>query len=131
MGKLVTFVTILIFIDLLFLATGQLVLESPSSVILAALIDPSAITSANFWAVLIDGLSILAITTAVVAGLVTRSSDILIFVAMGTSLALLIGDYVAIFAYLYAINTTFAVLLMAPVIAIFGLIIVEWVRGKD
>lgn len=131
MGKLVTFISILIFIDLIFLITGQLAIDSPSSVILSAIVNPSDIRTSNFWAVLIAGLSALSIVSAIVAGLVTRSSDLAIFFGMAGTLALLIGDYITIFDYLYSINDVFATVILMPIILMFTLIIIEWARSKD
>jgi len=131
MGKLIGFVLILIIIDLLFLATGQLTLDSPSSAILNALQDPSILLQTNWWTILITGVSALAVTAAVIAGIATRNSDIVIFVSMGSALALLVGDYVVIYNHLASINKTLAIIIMSPLIIIFTLTIVEWVRGKD
>ncbi len=131
MGKLVTFLVMLFVIDLLFLATGQLTLDSPSSLIINAIQDPSIIQDSNFWTILITGVSALAVGAAVIAGIATRNSDIAIFITMGTALALLTGDYLAIYNHLASINKPLAILIMAPIIVIFTLVIVEWIRGKD
>lgn len=133
MGKLMTYVTILIFIDILFLVTAQFVIASPSSVIINSINDLSTLTSSNFWQILISttGISTLAITAVVIAGLITRASDILIFVPMAVGLALLIGDYIAIFSYIASINKVFALLTFVPIVVMFSLVIVEWLRGKD
>jgi len=131
MGKLITLLAILIFIDMLFIITGQLVLDSPSSVIISAVTDPSSLKDSNFWAILVTGLGGLAVVGAVIAGIATRSSDILVFVLMATSLSLLIGDYVSIFNHLYALNNVMATIILVPVIVIFALVIIEWLRGKD
>ncbi len=131
MGKMLTFVSILIFIDLLFLTTAQFGLESPGSVILNAINDLSTLKTANIWIVLIDGLSGLVIATAVIAGLVTRSSDIAIFFAMAGTLALLIGDFLAIYIYLASISFIFATIVMAPIGIIFTFVVIDWAKGKD
>ncbi len=131
MGKLISFVIMLIFIDLLFLATGQLTLDSPTSAIINSIQDPTILLDTNWWTILITGLSGLALTTAVVAGFVTRSSDIAIFFVMAGTLALLAGDFLFIYNHLASINTPLAILIMSPIIVIFTLVIVEWARGKD
>ena len=131
MGKLVSFIIILVIIDLLFLITGQLTLDSPSSLIINVIQDPSIITQASFWTILITGIGALAVTTAVIAGIVTRQSDIVLFITMGTALALLIGDFAVIYVHLASFNRTLATLIMSPILLIFTLIIIEWIRGKD
>ncbi len=121
----------LVIIDILFLITGQLTLDSSASIIIRSIKDPSAITELNFWTVLITGLSTLGATAAVFAGFVTKSSDIVIFIIMSTTLALMIGDFVNIYNTLAAFNKPFATIIMAPIVIIFTFIIVEWARGKD
>lgn len=131
MGRLISFVTILIFIDLLFLVTGQLTLDSPTSVILNGLQDPSILLTTNWWTVLVVGLSALAVTSAVIAGIATRNSDIVIFFAMAGTLVLMVGDYLVIYNHLASINKPLAILIMSPVITLFTLVVIEWARGKD
>ena len=131
MGKLIYFVSLLVLTDILFLVTGQLNIQSPSSVIINTIIDPSNISNLNFWSILITGLSALSAVAVVIIGIATRQSDTLIFIPMGISLSLLIGDYITIFDYLASLNNVFATILLIPTIVIFSLVIVEWVRGKD
>ena len=131
MGKLISFIIMLVVIDLLFLITGQLTLDSPSSLIINVIQDPSTIVQTNFWTILITSIGLLAVTTAVIAGIVTRSSDVVIFITMGTALALMIGDFAVIYNHLASINRPFATIIMSPILLIFTFIIIEWVRGKD
>ncbi len=131
MGKLINYLTTLIFIDIVMIVTGQFTPTSSTSIIINAIADPSSLTTSNFWATLITGLSLLAIGTAVVVGFVTRNSDVVIFIAMGGALALLIGDFVSIFNYLAGLNYVLATIIFAPITILFALIIIEWVRGKD
>ncbi len=131
MGKLVSFIIMLVVIDLLFLITGQLGLDSPSSLILDIIQDPSTITQTSFWTVLITGVTLLAAVGGVVAGIVTRSSDVTIFIVMGSALALLIGDFAAIYILLANSNRILATIIMSPILIIFSLVIIEWIRGKD
>ena len=131
MGKLVSFIIMLVVIDLLFLITGQLGLDSPSSLILDIIQDPSTITQTSFWTVLITGVTLLAAVGGVIAGIVTRSSDVTIFIVMGSALALLIGDFAAIYILLANSNRILATIIMSPILIIFSLVIIEWIRGKD
>ncbi len=131
MGKMLTFIVILIFIDLMFLMTGQLEIDSPGSVIINAVNNPESLATSNFWIVLITGIAGLVVTAVVVIGLVTRNSDMLLFAGMAGTLALLIGDYIAIFLYLKNINPVLATIVMAPLMIIYVFVVVEWLRGKD
>ena len=131
MGKLVTLITMLIFIDILFVMTGQLALSSSSSVIITAMFSPADIMETNFWALVITSLVSLGAVAGIVAGLVTRNSDIAIFFAMAGTLALLVMDYVAIYRYLFALNNLLALIVLGPIVVIFSMVILEWARGKD
>lgn len=131
MGKLLTFISILVFIDLLFLVTGQIAFDSPSSIILNTIYDPSNIQNLNFWTVLIGGLSGIVVIGGIVAGLVTRQSDIVIFFTMAGTLALLVPDYVSIYSYIADFNDVLAAFILMPIMVIFTFIIIEWARGKD
>ena len=80
MGKLITFISILIFVDILFIVTGQSGWESPTSLVFNGIIDPSGIQDSNWWIVMITGVAGLAIVGSVVAGIVTKSDTLLLFI---------------------------------------------------
>lgn len=131
MGKLVSLILILVIVDILFLLTGQLAIDSPSSLIIAAIQDPSALTGLNWWVIIINQISILALTSTVVVGLVTRASDILVWIPTSLVFSVLIGDYLTIYNTLASINTPLAIAIMSPILIVFALTLLEWVRGKD
>lgn len=132
MGKLVTYLSILITVDLLFLITGQLGLTSPTSIIINAFLNPESITSSQLWILFITGgIGLLTAAVTVAVGIVTRSFDLVAFIPMALALAALIGDFVTIFVYLSSFNIVLATLVMAPIMMLFALTIVEWLRGKD
>jgi hypothetical protein len=132
MGKLISYLAILVSIDLLFLITGQLGLNSPTSIIINAILDPGNITTSQLWILLITGgISLLAVGAAVVVGIVSRSFEIVLFVPMAIGLSALIGDFATIYVYLASFNAVLATLIMAPIMILFVMTIVEWLRGKD
>lgn len=132
MGKLVHYVLILVFLDLLLLITGQLSLSSPTSVIINAILDPAGMTSSGWWILLITGgIATITIFSTVVAGLVTRNIDILIFVPFAIGFSFLLGDFVTVYILLASYNIVLGTLIMAPVMVVFGLTVLEWLRGKD
>ncbi len=135
MGKQQTFILILVFIDILFLATGQLALESSSGLLIDGILNPESFKTLNFWSSFVDGfanaLSTLAVLTTVVVGFTTRASDILIFIPLGILLSLMVSDYINIFTYLASFNFVLAVLIFVPFIIMYGFVVIEWVRGKE
>ncbi len=132
MGKLISYLAILVSIDLLFLITGQLGQNSPTSIIINSFLDPGNINTGQLWVLLITGgISLLTVGAAVVVGIVSRSFEIVIFIPIAIGLAALIGDFATIFVYLASFNVVIATLVMAPIMILFVMTIVEWLRGKD
>ncbi len=133
MGKLINYIAMLVAIDLLFLITGQYVLNSNLSLIIGALTDPSTLTTGSLWKSLIleGGLASVGLAGGVLTGVITRDSN-LVFVAVSITFAsLLIGDYIGIYNILRSHNPILAMVVMAPIIIIFAFVMVEWARGKD
>jgi len=134
MGKLISFVSFLIFVDIIFIITGQNIPNSPTSIILNAVIDPTNIKTSQLFVVLfgVAGIAGLAALSGVSTGIVSRAGvDIIGFAAIAATLVLLVGDFLAIFSFLKNINPTLAVIIMSPITAIFVITIAEWLRGKD
>jgi hypothetical protein len=146
MGKLFGFVTILIFMEIAFLFTGLFFLGGEDSstfgsIILDGVLNFNDISTLNFWKALI-GLSddpsdsqtgILALLTgsAVIAGALLSKNDTLLFIALAGTLAFLALDFIAFGSYLYSINEPLAIIIMVPIILLFSLTILEWVKNKD
>ncbi len=132
MGKLIQFVAILVFIDILFIITGQNVLNSPSSAIINALLDPANIQASQLWILIITGgVATLAIVGSVVLGIVTRNVEFFFFVTFALGFATLVGDFVAIFLYLASFNVLIATITIGPLMILFLMTVLEWLRGKD
>ncbi|HEC39513.1 MAG TPA: hypothetical protein ENI29_14835 [bacterium] len=145
MGKLIQFVILLIFMDLFFISTGQLCSAgtgcSIGSIILNALLDIGNVTSGTFFSNLIGditnlfnsstGISALLLGATVLIGSLFIPGDIRFFIPITFSLALLTSDFVFIAAYLISLNAVLGTFIMAPIILIYILVVLEWLRGKD
>ena len=136
MGKMINLIIILVFIDLLFIVTGQLSIAetNPSSLILQAILDPQTILSTQFFALFfsVAGLATILTTGAVLVGIINKAGiDIIGFASATVLLTGLAGDYITIWNLLRAQNPVLATLIFAPIILMFIFILVEWVRGKD
>lgn len=131
MSNLKAYLSILIFMDLMFIITGQITTTSPGSVLLNAILDPSNIKTSSFWIVLIGatGIGALATLAGFAIGFVSRAGiSVLGFVVIATSMALLVGDFVSIFLYLRNLNAILATIIMAPLIILYILTVVEWLK---
>ena len=101
MGKLLNLLIILIFIDLLFIVTGQLLVIEilPSSLILQAILDPQTILSTQFFKTFFAVAGVASILTvgAVVTGIINKAGiDIIGFASATVLLTGLAGDYITI-----------------------------------
>ncbi len=145
MGKLLFFIAVIIFIDLLFLTTGQLCASgdcSLSSIIFATILNPSNLTGTQLFRELIGstldlfssltGFLALAATGGVLVGafLATKEFRILL-IPMALTMALVAGDLVFIFVRLNEINSVLAAFTMIPLSIMYVFVVVEWWRGKD
>ena len=133
MGKLITFLSILIFIDIMFIITGQLNLDSGTSVVTGAILNPSAIKSTVFFLLFLGaaGIGGLISTSGVTSGIIFSATNVLLFTAMAIAMTGLLGDFITIFITLNNYNTVMATVVMAPIIMLFIVTLAEWLRGKD
>ncbi len=142
MGKVITFLTFLIFLDLFFIITGQIGDLSLTSIFFNALIDLQGSASSEFMASLLGNMLTWALSTtgvasilggvAVVAiGVTTGRSDLILFIPIGLTLALIGGDLVLIFGYLLSLNVIVGTLIGGPILLVYVLTILDWLKGKD
>ncbi len=145
MGKIVTFLTILIFMDLFFIATGQICNSgagcSIGSILLNAILDIGNATASTFFTNLIGditnlfdsatGISALLLGATVLIGSLFIPGDIRFFIPITFSLALLSSDFVFIASYLISLNAILGTFIMAPIILIYIVTVLEWLRGRD
>ena len=133
MGKLVTYLSILIFIDLGFLITGQLDLDSPFSIVTGALLNPSAIKTSVFFLLFlgIAGIAGLIATSGVTTGFIANATNVLAFTVMAIGMIGLLGDFLAVYNVLRVYNEVLAIVIISPLLMIFIVTIAEWLRVKD
>ena len=133
MGKLVTYLSILIFVDLCFLLTGQVDLESDLSIVTGAILNPSLIKTSVFFLLFlgIAGIAGLIATTGVTTGIFANATNVLAFTAMAVGMIGLLGDFLTIYNTLRVYNEVLAIIIIAPLLMIFIATIAEWLRVKD
>lgn len=145
MGKLITYLSIIIFIDLLFLTTGQLCAAGDctlTSTIFNAILNVGE-TTFNQWFLELIGdvfsklLSITGIWAIGVTGAVVISTFIatrefrILLVPLTFTLAVIAADFGIIAQRLIEFNPVLGVFIMAPLMVIYVMIVVEWLIGKD
>lgn len=133
MGKLVTMLSVLIFVDMLFLVTGQLDLNSSTSIISSAILDPSLFKTSAFFLLFLGtaGIAGLIASSGVTTGALVSATNVLAFTFMAVSMTALLGDFITVYLILNASNEVLSKLIMAPIIMMFAVTLAEWLRGKD
>ena len=144
MGKIYYYLSALIFMDLLFVITGQTCSTgacSLGSILFNALLNLQNFEASLFFSELIGsvgnlagsvtGFASLLIATGVTIGTVISKSDTLLFIPMGLSLALIGADFIFIAGILLNLNFVLGTLVMAPLIAMYAFTALEWVKNKD
>ncbi len=146
MGKLITYLSILIFIDLLLLITGQFCVGGDctlSSILFNAILNIGDSTKTTFFSELIGNLdnktgSLVGILSlfigagAVLIGGFLATKDLrLLLIPMMLTMALLASDFVTIAARLISLNPILGTMIMAPITIMYYVVVVEWWRGKD
>lgn len=134
MGKLVRYLTMIIFIDLLFLLTGQFAIVAPGSFILGAILDPSGIESSVLFISIAAAIGFVGAAGGVATLTGSNPRDSVLFSAFALLMLALALDYVAIYVYLISLGTAATVLgsvILAPLIIMFVFSVIEWQRGRD
>lgn len=145
MGKAVYFLTFLIMVDLVFIATGQICNSGVctlSSIIFNAILNLGEIPLTQLFSEFIgnalslfnSGTGLAALLTAggVIIGTFIASKEFrILLIPISFTLALLAADLVVISAYLFSLNPVLGTMIMAPLSIIYVFTIVEWLVGKD
>lgn len=148
MGKMINLVSMLVFIDLFFLVTGQLCVEgvcSISSIVFGAILDPNTILDLGIFTFLIGTIQSLlssptgiasllggaTVATVFVGSSIFRGIDTILFITIGLTLAGLASDFIFLFVNLSQLNFVLAAMTILPIIIIYIFSIVEWMRLKD
>lgn len=145
MGKVIFYLSMLIFIDLLLIVTGQLCGSGSctlNSIFINALIDLNSLPFSEFVSELIGSLTdfassskgVLALVAGAigvtVAALVTKS-DTILFIPIAGTIAVMGSDFLVIFVELFNHSPILAMFFMAPIVITFYLTILDWTRGRD
>ena len=147
MGKAITYITILIFIDMFFIVTGQVCSGAEScsigSIIFNAILDLGNLSATDFFKNLLGNILDFASSTTGIWSLIvgavgvgigtflTKSDSLLFLSTAGIALGVLTSDFVFIYKYLASLNQILATLVMAPIMILYVLVILDWSRGKD
>jgi hypothetical protein len=143
MGKLMTFVTILVMIDMMLLISGVVQDLTFNSALLNAVLDwrtTDVFSWQFFWGLIGDlteaatsgsGILSLLLGAGIVAGFFIFPSDTKLFIPIAAFLALASQDFIVVGQQLAEINGILATLFIVPILILYILTILDWVRGRD
>ncbi len=139
------YLTILIFADLFFIATGQICSQgtcSLGSIIFNAILNIGSISLTDLFVELIGSIglvfnSVTGILSIGAAGGVILTTFLaskefrILLIPISFTLAVIASDFVIISSYLISQNVILGTLIMAPLIIIYVFTVVEWLIGRD
>ncbi|KKK69669.1 hypothetical protein LCGC14_2931710 [marine sediment metagenome] len=145
MARAMRYLTILIFADLFFIATGQICSQDAcglGSIIFNAVLNLGSMPLTDLFSAFIgDALNLFSSATGIAALGVSGGVIIATFIAtrefrvllipIALTLALIAGDFVIITSYLISLNVLLATFIMGPLSIIYVFTILEWLIGKD
>lgn len=103
--------------------------DTGTSILLNLLKDPSQIFSLDFFLNINNALA-LGLSTGIVAGLILSQKFDLALIVGFTSTLLLIGwDILAIYNIVAVYSSEIALLVISPIVMLYGLTVFEWWRG--
>lgn len=138
MGKLITFMLMLLFADLLLLITGQ-INNTLNSLILSSMLDFSNFTLSSLWSNLISSVSnnalawIAGAAATVATGFLISTTDTKLFIPAAMILGSMVTDFITFYNTMISagVNIILATLIIAPIIVSFTMVLIEWARGRD
>lgn len=144
MGKLIFFVSVLIFMYLLLLTTGQIDLESAdsiTSIVIKGIINMGELSFQDWFKQMLGDIFDFANSSAGIGALIVgsavtlgtsffASSEQRIYIPIAFSLGLLTNDFIFIFNNL-GLNLVISSFIFVPLGIIFTLTVLEWLRGRD
>jgi len=146
MGKLIYYLTALIFLDLLFITTGQIcnaaVGCSLTSIIFNALLNLENILHSSFYTELIGNfsnmfdsltgiMSMAAIGGVTIAAAHAMKEFRILLLPIVASLALIAGDFVFLTVYLLSISKILTTFIMGPLLITYMVVLLDWLKGHD
>jgi len=132
MGKFTTFLLIMSGLMLLFHFAGLIETgATPNSALLNMLLDPSSFNLSSFYAQAALVFAAVGLLGGIVIGILTRNIEMAIFAPFTVFMITLLWDFLAVFNVIRAENMVIAVLIFGPILFLFIVSGLDWMRGLD
>jgi|TARA_R100000049_G_C1942694_1_gene87120 hypothetical protein len=130
MGKVATYIVVMSGLMLLFYFSGLLG-GTPNSDLLDILLGAENLSSSSLFSKIVIALEGIALVGIIVAGAFMRSPELILLGTFSVYLINLFMDFIKVYAVVFASNPVIATLLFAPLLALWGIAVVDWWRGRD
>lgn len=127
MGKFVTYIILMGFMDLVFNLAGLI----PTSSLLSLLVNPSSIMTSQFWLNALNVISLVTLGGGVIYGFITRNIELVTISPFIVYMANLMFDFLAVYNSLASENQGIAILIFSVFFLVWIVTCVEWWRGRD
>ena len=140
MGKMTTFLVIMIGMTLLFYfagllqdcrADGTCECETANCGLLALLTHPENIQTSDMWVKIILSVEGLALVGAVIFTAFVGRLDLAVVAPVAIFLGNILWDFLKVFTVVYEAAPVLAILFFAPMLILFAVTILDWWRGND
>jgi hypothetical protein len=125
-----TFMMIMLGIALLFHIFGVIPSTTPNSILLNTILNPQDIASSPIMITVLVALT-LASGLSVFLGFYTRNVEYALMIPIGLALFTLMWDFLAVVAVISAASKILAVIIFGPLLFIWVLTVVDYIRGRD
>lgn len=130
MQQMTTFMMIMLGIALLFHIFGVIPSTTPNSILLNTILNPQDIASSPIMITVLAALT-LATGLSVFLGFYTRNVEYALMIPIGLALFTLMWDFLAVVAVISAASKILAVIIFGPLLLIWVLTVVDYIRGRD
>ena len=130
MSRFTTIFILMLGLSLAFYFTGLLG-NTPNSLLLDLLLNPERINEKPLMITIIASISAVGIFGAVLLGFVTSNIQTTVMTTVVIALFNIGWDFLAVISKVMSVNKVLGILLFAPFIVMYGIVMVDFWRGTD
>jgi len=128
MGRMTTFIVIMVGMTLLFHFMG-LIENTPNSALLNLALNPESITDNTFYQNMLFVFTGLGLGGLIILGTISKNFELVAMAPFVILLLYLLLDFIAVFQVAYVHLGVLAILLFSPFIVMFIITCLDWWRG--
>ena len=130
MGKVINYLGFIVVLIILFNMAG-IIVESPTGYLLGFISDPSSWSTSTFFLKIAAVLAAAGVAGVTVSFFYKGDISLIVKVPMAIFLISIGWDIVGIYDLLAVVNSSLALLLIAPLVIAYGISVIEWWSGSS